>query len=179
MRNLKYAILCLLRRGPMTGYDLAKEFSSALANFWNASHSQIYPELKKMTDEGLITFDTVIQGEKLEKKMYTLTDAGLAEHRAWMDRLDDFEPTGRDIFRLKAFFMDAWSAEERTRHFAHQLGQRQKRLASLRAEERRLFAGRGFAQLNGAEQGDYTVLQGAIMQAAAYVRWLEESLEMF
>ena len=45
MRTLKYAILGLLNREPMTGYDIAKEFSKDLGEFWNAKHSQIYPEL--------------------------------------------------------------------------------------------------------------------------------------
>ncbi|MCX8179105.1 MAG: PadR family transcriptional regulator, partial [Candidatus Aenigmarchaeota archaeon] len=42
MRTLKYAILGLLNRKPMTGYDLSKEFSYQLGNFWSANHSQIY-----------------------------------------------------------------------------------------------------------------------------------------
>ncbi len=48
MRTLKYAILGLLNRNPMTGYDIVKEFNFQLAEFWNAKHSQIYPELKKI-----------------------------------------------------------------------------------------------------------------------------------
>lgn len=41
MRNLKYAILGLLDRKSMTGYDISKEFGRALAEFWSADHSQI------------------------------------------------------------------------------------------------------------------------------------------
>ena len=52
MRTLKYAILGLIRRGPVTGYDIAREFrSQALSNFWHAKHSQIYPELKKLLEK--------------------------------------------------------------------------------------------------------------------------------
>lgn len=46
MRTLKYAILGLLNKEPMTGYDIGKEFSKDLGEFWTAKHSQIYPELK-------------------------------------------------------------------------------------------------------------------------------------
>ena len=46
MGTLKYAILGLLNRKSMTGYDLSKEFETTLFEFWNAKHSQIYPELK-------------------------------------------------------------------------------------------------------------------------------------
>ena len=51
METLKYAILGLLMKKDMTGYELTKEFNSALFEFWNASHSQIYPKLKALTKE--------------------------------------------------------------------------------------------------------------------------------
>ena len=49
MRVLKYAILGLLNQKSMSGYELSSEFESALNEFWNAKHSQIYPELRKLT----------------------------------------------------------------------------------------------------------------------------------
>ena len=74
MRNLKYAILGLVNREPMTGYDIKKAFEGrALTSFWHAEHSQIYPELKKLVEEGMLTYDTDIRGEKMEKKLYTIT----------------------------------------------------------------------------------------------------------
>ena len=41
MGTLKYAILGLLNRKNMTGYDLSKEFETTLFEFWNAKHSQM------------------------------------------------------------------------------------------------------------------------------------------
>ena len=58
MRTLKYAILGLLNQKEMTGYDLMKQFESTLCEFWNAKHSQIYPELKKFTEEGSVAYKT-------------------------------------------------------------------------------------------------------------------------
>lgn len=56
MRTLKYAILGLINREPMTGYDITREFNSNnLANFWYAKHSQVYPELGRLMDEKLVT----------------------------------------------------------------------------------------------------------------------------
>ena len=51
MGTLKYAILGLLNRKSMTGYDLSKEFETTLFEFWNAKHSQIYPELKSLSEK--------------------------------------------------------------------------------------------------------------------------------
>ena len=67
MRVLKYAILGLLNRQPMTGYDIGKEFNYELSEFWHAKHSQIYTELKRLHDEGLVTYDIEISGDILEK----------------------------------------------------------------------------------------------------------------
>ena len=41
MGTLRYAILGLLNRKAMTGYDLSKEFQTSLAEFWHAKHSQL------------------------------------------------------------------------------------------------------------------------------------------
>ena len=77
MRTLKYAILGLINREPMTGYDITREFNNNnLANFWYAKHSQVYPELSRLMEEKLVTCEVVIQGEKLEKKLYSITEAG-------------------------------------------------------------------------------------------------------
>lgn len=41
----------------MTGYELKKEFETTLFEFWNAKHSQIYPELKDLYDNKLVNFN--------------------------------------------------------------------------------------------------------------------------
>ena len=60
MGTLKYAILGLLNRKNMTGYDLSKEFETTLFEFWNAKHSQIYPELKSLSENGLVRYEVEI-----------------------------------------------------------------------------------------------------------------------
>lgn len=67
MRLLKYAILRLINREPITGYDISREFDRGLVNFWYATHSQIYPELRKLTEEGLVTFEIDTRGDRQEK----------------------------------------------------------------------------------------------------------------
>lgn len=103
MRVLKYAILGLLEQEKRTGYDIAAAFKGALGQFWSAKHSQIYPELKKLVAEELIEFETVIQGEKLEKKLYRLTVKGAEELKEWMQRLEAVGVSNKDEFMLKTF----------------------------------------------------------------------------
>lgn len=94
MRTLKYAILGLINRNPMTGYDLTREFNSNhLANFWYAKHSQVYPELSRLMEEELVTCEVVIQGEKMEKKLYSITEKGRQELLHWLMEDDPLGPT--------------------------------------------------------------------------------------
>ena len=74
MRTLKYAILGLLNQKKMTGYDLMKQFESALCEFWSAKHSQIYPELKKLTEEGCVAYRQEASDNGLEKKLYHIAE---------------------------------------------------------------------------------------------------------
>ncbi|SON64502.1 transcriptional regulator of PadC (fragment) [Latilactobacillus sakei] len=43
---LQYLLLGLLNQAPKTGYDLKRVFENEIGEFWQAKHSQIYPELK-------------------------------------------------------------------------------------------------------------------------------------
>ena len=62
MGTLKYAILGLLNRQEMTGYELTKAIEHSLLGSWRAKHSQIYPELKSLTQKGLVKYEVEISG---------------------------------------------------------------------------------------------------------------------
>ena len=67
--QLKFIILGLLSENDLTGYDITKAFESDIGEFWSANHSQIYPLLKRLEDEQLISHKLEVVGEKLEKKL--------------------------------------------------------------------------------------------------------------
>ena len=46
--SLRYALLAILRVGPLSGYDLQKQFHQSVGHVWHAPDSQIYPELRKI-----------------------------------------------------------------------------------------------------------------------------------
>ena len=177
MRTLKYAILGLLNRKSMTGYDLMKEFNMDLVNFWYARHSQIYPELKKLTEEGLITFATVIQGEKMEKKLYSITPKGKEDFSTWLLEKDLLEPTPKDIFRLKTYFIESMDLESMIDHFGYQLEQRLDKLRKLEHTMSQHPYGQKLGKIGTAKYGDFVVLKGAIMRERTYIQWLEECIE--
>ena len=97
----------------MTGYDLMKQFESALCEFWSAKHSQIYPELKKLTEEGCVAYRQEASDNGLEKKLYHITEKGRTDFMSWLSSETPAQPTPKDISRLKIFFCSCLPKEER------------------------------------------------------------------
>ena len=79
--SLRHAMLGLLAVEPATGYDLTARFDKSISNAWHASHSQIYPELAKLEDEGMV--EVIAEGAR-KSKTWALTDAGRRELRRWL-----------------------------------------------------------------------------------------------
>ena len=113
--SLRYAILGSLTSAPSSGYDLARQFSLGLGWFWSASHSQIYPELKRLEEAGLIDGSLTTVGEKLEKRVYSITEKGLDELLSWVTDRPHYRPN-RDPERLQLIFSDLASVEVIRRH---------------------------------------------------------------
>ncbi len=96
--SLRHALLNLLAGEPMSGYDLARRFDESMANVWPAQHSQIYPELAKLSAAGLI----IQTGEGPRgKKVYETTASGLDALRAWLrDTAPDFSVRFEALLRV-------------------------------------------------------------------------------
>ncbi len=83
--SLKHAVLALLEAEEGSGYDLLKRFQARLGYFWNASHQQIYQQLKKMHSEGLIDCELEPQTDRPNRKVYSVTEMG---HQALLEWLE-------------------------------------------------------------------------------------------
>jgi DNA-binding PadR family transcriptional regulator len=120
--TLGYAILGLLSREALSGYDLTSRMKARVGFFWEARHSQIYPELARLEERGLVTHHVVEQRDRPDKKVYEITDAGLDTLKEWVT-----EPpkprAARDELVLKAY--SVWLAEP------------ERAVALFRDEERR------------------------------------------
>jgi PadR family transcriptional regulator AphA len=83
--SLKHAIMVLLETEAGSGYDLLKRFKQRLGFFWQASHQQIYQQLKTMHQDGLINGQLEAQQGKPDRKVYTITKVGHQELLAWLN----------------------------------------------------------------------------------------------
>ena len=84
--SLKHAIMVLLETESGSGYDLLKRFKQRLGFFWQASHQQIYQQLKVMHQDGLIDCQLETQKGKPDKKVYGMTSSGHKELLDWLNK---------------------------------------------------------------------------------------------
>ncbi|GAA4915563.1 PadR family transcriptional regulator [Streptomyces coeruleoprunus] len=76
---LRHAVLAALLDEELSGYQLAKAFDLGVANFWHARPQQLYAELARLESDGLVEGREVVQDNRPNKRLFKVTDAGLAE----------------------------------------------------------------------------------------------------
>ncbi|MFJ1594206.1 PadR family transcriptional regulator [Kitasatospora albolonga] len=76
---LRHAVLAALLDEELSGYQLAKAFDLGVANFWHAQPQQLYAELARLEKEGLVAGREIVQEARPNKRLFRVTDEGLAE----------------------------------------------------------------------------------------------------
>jgi DNA-binding PadR family transcriptional regulator len=109
--SLKHAILGFLSYAPLSGYDLKKAFDQSVRHFWPADQSQIYRTLAQLAADGLAMPEVIAREERLDRKVYHLTDAGRAELHRWLT--SPLPPADtREPFLIQVFFAGNLSDDE-------------------------------------------------------------------
>lgn len=80
--DVKFPILGFLKEAEATGYDLKNRFRDPVGFFYRVSDGSIYPALKKLARDGLVTLRSERQGRRT-RKVYAITSKG-REHFSWM-----------------------------------------------------------------------------------------------
>lgn len=166
--SLKHAVLGLLHLKPRSGYDLAKAMEKTTAFFWKAGHSQIYPELKRLSATGMVEVEHIIQEGKPSKQVYHVTDRGKEALTRWL-----IEPTGetfiRDEFMLQVFFSSLLSKQEILEKIKNQ-----RELHLRRLNEYRAFAVR-YENLNERNIHTYLSLRRGVLLEEEWLKWCDEA----
>lgn len=100
-----YVILGMLSWRPMSGYDVKSIVDNSTRFFWAVSYGQIYPELQRLADAGLVKGEAE-PGSARRRTVYRVTRSGRSVLRTWLAQ----EPTTfeqRDEALLKLFFAAA------------------------------------------------------------------------
>ncbi|MFX4262476.1 DUF4180 domain-containing protein [Pelotomaculum propionicicum] len=82
--SINHAILGILSCKPVTGYDLKKIIQESPFMPWSGNNNQIYKALVEILDEGFVTHEVRHQESSPSKKIYTITEEGLAELKDWV-----------------------------------------------------------------------------------------------
>src|SRR2546429_156460 len=99
-------ILGMIAFGKRTGYDIKTFVDRTTRYFWAASYGQIYPELKRLEDQGLVRGRPEPSGGRA-RTVYELTAAGKAALEHWLEADDEPSYELRDEGTLKLFFSDS------------------------------------------------------------------------
>jgi PadR family transcriptional regulator AphA len=100
-----YVILGMLGLEPMCGYEIKQLVDGSTRFFWAASYGQIYPELRRLSDAGLIAGKPDAQTAR-GRIEFELTDEGRRTLEGWLAEAAHTHEM-RDESLLKIFFSDA------------------------------------------------------------------------
>lgn len=99
------AVLGLLMRGPMHGYELYQRYATELGPIWRAGRSQVYAILKQLEETGQVAAQTEWQPSRPARKVYHLTPAGRRAFLDWVQRPVKSIHDIRVLFLAKIYFL--------------------------------------------------------------------------
>jgi len=166
--SLRYFVLGLLTQQPMSGYDI-KRFLKGLS--WlvgNPSGGSLYPVLRALRQEDLVTVEVVPSLERPPRKIYTITGAGHQVLQAWIG-----QPSAANA-SLKAFVMRLLLADSHSH----------ARLSAHLQQRREQGAAHHGALVRGLETpsarpnlGQQLALDYGLVLAGAELAWLDTTLD--
>jgi DNA-binding PadR family transcriptional regulator len=98
-------ILGMVAKGLRSGYEIKQLVDRSTRHFWAASYGQIYPELRRLEQAGLIDGRADPSGARA-RMVYELTPAGEEALRGWLGSDEPPSYELRDEAMLKLFFSD-------------------------------------------------------------------------
>jgi DNA-binding PadR family transcriptional regulator len=175
--SLPHAILTALLERSSSGRELTRRFDRSIGYFWSASHQQIYRELGRLEQAGLIRELTPDRPSRGQRREYEVLPAGRAELAAWVTRVEDPRPI-RDplILRLRAA---AAVGEDASAGLFTEL-ERHRRLHQAQLADYRLIEERDFTGPQVGPEADllhHLVLRAGIELETFWTGWLTRALD--
>lgn len=172
--SLPHAILTALLEKPSSGLELTRRFDRSIGFFWSATHQQIYRELGKLEQGGLIhaLAQSPSRGQKRE---YEVLPAGRAELTTWVAASQDPKPI-RDALLLRLRAAAVVGRDGLEPELERHLADHRRQLAEYTAIEDRDFAA---ADPSGEDRLRHLVLRAGIGLETFWIEWLAEALAEF
>jgi len=137
--SLKYSILGLLHYEDMHGYRIKEHIEKNFGHMWSINFGQIYPNLKKLEQEGLVSMGKAVQnGQKgPPKKLYTLTEKGRKEFRRWLETSPEKSMLLRDPFLMRFVFFGFGDTDKALEHIDEQIKSYEDQLEKRRQKHKK------------------------------------------
>jgi DNA-binding PadR family transcriptional regulator len=170
---MKHAILGFLIDQPMHGYALKRALSPALPAERRVNDGVLYPLLKRMEAEGLISGRVERRDGAPDRRVFHPTEAGRRAFDEWLESdVDEEDEVAYDFmfghpFLVKSLFFQRLSPRQVSRKLAEQLASSEAKLADFQ----RIHTG---MVERGVDAYRIAVLELGIAQQREKVRWLEE-----
>jgi DNA-binding PadR family transcriptional regulator len=95
---VRFLFLALLATGPVHGYDLKRAYDATFGAVWGPLNiGQVYTTMGRLERDRLVAHRTVTQGDRPDKKVYEITDAGRAALREWLTAADEAPAVKSDL----------------------------------------------------------------------------------
>lgn len=105
MTPTSYIVLGLLERlGEASPYDLKREATATLGNFWSTPHSQIYRTTEQLAAAGLLAHRVETTPGGRSRTVYSLTNEGTDALATWRQQAPPELPELRDPGLLRLYF---------------------------------------------------------------------------
>ena len=172
---LAHAIMTALIEDDLSGYELAKDFETSLGFFWNASHQQIYQELRKLAEKKWLNKREVSQRGKPNKIVYGLTKIGREALADWVYSSSKMQ-AAKDELLIKLYNL----SQDNAAHLASEIvGRREQMMRTLYLYEKIRL--RHYAEpqaLPTRGKGVYLALAAAVGQGEQFLAWCDEALTL-
>ncbi len=166
---LAEAILVCLTDRPMSGYDLAKNFDASIGFFWRASHQQIYRELGKLRDKGLVESQEISQSGKPNRIVHTITKKGQTALRNWSKKPNRM-PSLKDELLAKFYALEHMDIDALKDQLTVRIDQHKTKLSQFHKIKERHYDGK---TLNKNQTGKLFVLEMGIKNEARQIEELQ------
>lgn len=164
-------LLGLLTIEPMSGYDLGQLIRNSIHHFWNESYGQIYPNLKKLAAQGLITGKTEKQKGKPDRQIHSITKKGRERLARWLE-IEPQPEVPRNELLLKMFF-GSKASPATIEHYVQRMAENERAVL-----ERFTLIEREIAANPQYPDAPYwrMVLRYGQIELEAHQQWAEETL---
>ena len=161
LSKTSYVILGMLRGRPHTGYEIKALVDKSTRFFWAASYGQIYPELKRLEEAGLVKGEAECAGRAAGGARSRLTPEGRRELEDWITSGEPLHFELRDEGLLRFFFADVVDPAEqlelvRDMREMHERTRREMEAIRPHAEEARVERGQEFPTAARSSSGSPT-----------------------